>query len=339
MRPAVDGRLDKTLKGFIGEDWNVAAKVTVVGSINMDLVTRVANFPKPGETIIGGDLATIPGGKGANQAVAAARLGAEVAMVGRVGDDVFASQLRENLADAGVDLTYVLDSAKAASGVALILVDEQGQNIIVVASGANARVTEEDVESAQAAITTADVLLLQLEIPLKSVRRAAEIAHDNGVKVILNPAPAQALPDELLSLVDILVPNESETSILTGLPADSLKDLETSASKLRDMGAGTVLLTLGQQGALLVEGAAFCRYPAFTMERVVDTTAAGDAFVGGLAMAIAEGKQVGEAVPWGNAAGALAVTRSGAQPSLPSRGEVEELMERATAGQIQGVNS
>jgi ribokinase len=222
--------------------------------------------------------------------------------------------------------------------VALIFVDDQGQNIIVVASGANARVTAEDVEAATPAIATADVLLLQLEIPLASVRRAAKIARENGVKVILNPAPAQALPDELLSFVDILVPNESETGILTGLPADSLEDLEAAAGKLRNLGAGTVLLTLGQQGALLVEPAGLCCYPAFTMEKVVDTTAAGDAFVGGLAMAIAEGKTVGEAVPWGNAAGALAVTRRGAQPSLPSRGEVEKLLERATDGQLQGIN-
>jgi ribokinase len=259
-------------------------------------------------------------------------------MVGRVGDDVFASQLKANLADAGIDLTYVMDSAKVASGVALIVVNKQGQNIIVVASGANARVTEEDVEAAAPAITAADVLLLQLEIPLKSVQRAAEIAHENGVKVILNPAPAQALPDELLSFVDILVPNESETSILTGLPTDSLKDFEASASKLQSLGVGTILLTLGQQGALLVEPAGLRRYPAFSVERVVDTTAAGDAFVGALAMAIAEGKQVSEAVPWGNAAGALAVTRSGAQPSLPNRGEVEELLKQATAEQIQGAN-
>lgn len=316
----------------------MAAKVTVVGSINMDLVTRVANFPEPGETIIGGDLQTFPGGKGANQAVAAARLGAEVTMVGRVGDDVFASQLKQNLASTGVDLTYVFDSDSTASGVALILVDEHGQNIIVVASGANARVTAQDVEAATAAIATADALLLQLEIPLESVHRAAEIAHENGVKVILNPAPAQELPAELLSIIDILIPNESETSILTGLPAASLKDMEVSADELRNLGAGTILLTLGQQGALLIEPAGLRRYPAFAVERVVDTTAAGDAFVGGLAMAIAEGKPVREAVPWGNAAGALSVTRSGAQPSLPSRGEVEELLEQATDEQLQGVS-
>lgn len=216
------------------------------------------------------------------------------------------------------------------------MVDQHGQNIIVVASGANARVTAQDVEAAAVAITTADVLLLQLEIPLESVHRAAELAHENGVKVILNPAPAQALPAELFTLIDILVPNESETSILTGLPADSLKDLEASAGKLRSLGAGTVLLTLGQQGALLVEPAGFRRYPAFMVERVVDTTAAGDAFVGGLATAIAEGKWVSEAVPWGNAAGALAVTRSGAQPSLPNRREVEQLIGQATAEQLQG---
>jgi ribokinase len=315
----------------------MAVKVTVVGSINIDLVTQVARFPEPGETILGGDLETIPGGKGANQAVAAVRLGSEVAMVGRLGDDVFATQLRQNLVEDGVDVTYVSESPETASGVALIVVDNDGQNSIVVASGANAKVTAQDVDRAAEAITTADVLLLQLEIPLEAVRRAAEIAHERGVKVILNPAPAQTLPADILSLVDILIPNESELSALSGLRTTSLMEMKIAASKLRRSGVETVILTAGENGALLAGTAGDCHFPAFSLKKVVDTTAAGDAFVAGVATAIAEGKSLSEAVPWGNAAGALAITRAGAQPSLPSRAEVETLLNEATIEQRLGV--
>ena len=319
----------------------MGVKVTVVGSINIDLVTQVTSFPRPGETILGGDLQTIAGGKGANQAVAAARLGAEVTMVGRVGDDVFASQLKTNLAAEGIDVTHVSASSDTASGVALILVDKEGQNNIVVASGANARVTPEDVDQAVEAIATAEVLLLQLEIPLESVCRAAEIAQKHGVKVILNPAPARPLPVDLLSLIDILIPNESEASLLMsaldGSPTMSPEELLPSAAKLRSFGVEAVILTAGEQGAFLVEAGGTRRFPAFSVKQVVDTTAAGDAFVAGLATAIAEGKQLAEAVLWGNAAGLLAVTRAGAQPSLPSRAEIAALLVKATAEQRQGV--
>lgn len=315
----------------------MGAKVAVVGSINIDLVTQVARFPKPGETILGGDLETIAGGKGANQAVAAARLGAEVAMLGRVGDDVFAGRLKQNLVEAGVDVTHVSDSADTASGVALIVVDKEGQNSIVVASGANAKVTPEDVDIAAGVITTANVLLLQLEIPLESVRRAAELAHEQGVKVVLNPAPARTLPADLLSLIDILIPNEIETSALSGKPTTSPEEMKVAMAKLRNLGVETVILTAGEQGAYLTGAEGDRRFPAFSPKQVVDTTAAGDAFVGGLATAIGEGKRLPEAVPWGNAAGALTVTRAGAQPSLPSRAEVEALLDKATAEQRQGV--
>jgi ribokinase len=315
----------------------MGARVTVVGSLNIDLVTQVARFPEPGETILGGDLETIAGGKGANQAVAAARLGAEVAMVGRLGDDVFANRLKQNLIEAGVDVSHVSCSADTASGVALIVVDKQGQNSIVVASGANAKVTPEDVDRAAEVITTADVLLLQLEIPLESVRRAAELAHARGVKIVLNPAPAQALPADFLSLIDILIPNEIETSALSGKPTTSPEEIKVAMAELRSLGVETVILTAGEQGAFLAEVAGDRRFPAFSPKRVVDTTAAGDAFVGGLSTAIGEGKHLSEAVPWGNAAGALAVTRAGAQPSLPSRAEVEALLDKATAEHRQGV--
>lgn len=301
------------------------ARVVVVGSLNIDLVTHTERIPAPGETVLGGDLATVPGGKGANQAVAAARLGAQTAMVGHLGDDGFAAQLRQSLAADNIDALHVT-TADAATGVALIVVDANGQNSIVVASGANMRVTPADVDAAAETIAKADVLLLQLEIPLDSVKRAAEIAHANGVTVILNPAPAQPLPADLLALVDIVVPNESETATLTGLPVESQAELAAAASALRDFGIETVLLTLGERGVLLADSDGIELFPAYKVEIVVDTTAAGDAFLGGFASAMAEGKSVAEAVPWGCASGALAVTKAGAQPSLPSRDDVQKLL-------------
>ncbi|MCK4473497.1 MAG: ribokinase [Anaerolineae bacterium] len=306
------------------------AHVTVVGSLNMDLVARTPRIPQPGETIIGGDFHTVPGGKGANQAVAAARLGAQVSMVGRVGRDAFANPLLENLAAAGVDHTFVTQYPGAATGVALIVVDDAGQNSIVVASGANMRLSPADVDAAEAAIAAADALLLQLESPLETVTRAAEVARTHRVTVILNPAPARPLPAALLSLVDVLIPNESETSLLTGMPVGDQVEAETAAAALRESGVGTVILTLGDRGALLAREGETERFPAFDVTPV-DTTAAGDAFVGGFAVALAEGQSLAEAVRWGNAAGALATTKLGAQPSLPNRHALEKLLAEGAA--------
>ncbi len=305
------------------------AQVTVVGSLNMDLVVRAPHMPKPGETIIGNDFQTVPGGKGANQAVAAARLGAQVSMVGRLGGDAFAGPLLENLMAAGVDHTFVSQDPEAATGVALIVVDDTGQNSIVVVSGANMRLWPADVEAAEGAIAAADVLLLQLESPLETVTRAAEVARSHGVPVILNPAPARLFPPTLLSLVDVLIPNESETELLSGMPVGNQAEAEAAAQVLRASGVGTVLLTLGARGALLAAEARPQLFPAFEV-KPVDTTAAGDAFVAGFAVAMAEGKELSEAVRWGNAAGALATTQLGAQPSLPTRRVLETfLTERA----------
>ena len=305
----------------------MTAHVTVVGSLNMDLVARTPRIPQPGETIIGGEFRTVPGGKGANQAVAAARLGAQVSMVGRVGHDAFADPLLQNLAAASVDHAFVTRDPEAATGVALIFVDDAGQNSIVVAAGANMRLSPADVDAAEAVIAASDVVLLQLESPLETVTRAAEVARAHGARVVLNPAPARSVPSALLSRVDVLIPNESETAHLTGLPLGDRAAAEVAAAALRDMGVGTVILTLGGRGAMLAceEGAEL--FPAFEVDPV-DTTAAGDAFVGSFAVALAEGRSLPEAVRWGNAAGALATTRLGAQPSLPARRAVAELLSR-----------
>jgi len=297
--------------------------IVVVGSLNMDLVVRTPHMPAPGETVLGDDFQTILGGKGANQAVAAARLGARVSMVGRVGQDAFGEALLDNLQAEGVDVRYVPVDDAAPSGVALITVDETGQNSIVVASGANWRLTAGDVQTALSEIGDFDVLVMQLESPLPAVEAAARFAHEQGARVVLNPAPAQALPTDLLALVDVLIPNESETSLLTRLPVESMSQADEAAQALLSQGVGAVVLTLGSRGALVVEPDwEAVHLPSHAVE-VVDTTAAGDAFVAGFATHWAEGANLVEAARWGNAAGALAVTKMGAQPSAPTRDEVE----------------
>lgn len=304
----------------------MSARITVVGSLNMDLVIRSPHLPLPGETIIGTEFQTIPGGKGANQAVAAARLGGQVNMVGRVGNDAFADVLLENLASSEVDASDVLRDSETPSGVALIVVDDLGENIIVVASGANMILSEADILAAEQIISSADVLILQLEVPIPVVTRAAQIAQTHSVAVVLNPAPAQELPVELLKLVDVLVPNESEAAQLTGLPIESQPDLENAASLLLESGVKSVVITLGKRGAFLAgidhnpE-----QYEAFPVQ-AVDTTAAGDAFVAGLAVNYGGGKSLPDAIRWGNAAGALTALRFGAQTSLPSKSEVYQLL-------------
>ena len=300
-------------------------RVTIVGSLNMDLIALSPRIPQPGETIIGKGFHTAPGGKGANQAVAAAHLGAQVSIIGRVGDDAFANSLLENLASAGVDHKFVTRDQENATGVALIVVDDNGENSIVVASGANMHLTPADVESAEEAIAAADVLLLQLEVPLETVTRAAELARAHQVTVVLNPAPAKALPAKLLSLVDFLIPNETETALLSGMSVASQVEIEAAAKSLRDLGVGNVILTLGERGALLTGAFQSEVYPSFKV-KPVDTTAAGDAFLGGFAVALGEGKSLSDAIRFGNAAGALATTRLGEQPSLPTRAEVEKLI-------------
>lgn len=308
--------------------------ILVIGSLNADLVVRAPRFPSPGETISGEDLAIIPGGKGANQAVAAARQGTSVAMVGRVGDDSFGPTLIQNLQNNNVDTTHV-QTDKAATGTAIIVVDSHGQNSIVLSPGANGKVTPADIEAI--AFQDADMLLLQLEIPLETVIHAASLARQNGLRVILNPAPARQLPDSLLADVDILVPNESELQLLTGMPVTDTATAETAAKGLLSKGVGTVIVTLGANGALLVTDEQITHIPTFKVD-VVDTTAAGDAFIGGLAAALLKDKSLEEAVRYGNASGALAATKFGAQPSLPTAEDVEHLMSlpRHTSAGLRG---
>ncbi len=303
------------------------ARIAVIGSLNMDLVMRAPRIPKPGETILGADdLLMIPGGKGANQAYASARLGAEVSMIGRVGGDAFGEQLITSLSKAGVDTQHIIHDTDASTGIALIVVEEGGQNSIVVSSGANSRVTPSDVSQAENVIRSADLILLQLEIPLPTVIKAAQCAKKHGVKVVLNPAPAQQLPAELLSLTDILIPNETEAATLSGCSVDTDDGIRQAASGLRQFGVKTLIMTRGSRGASLITENGIEHFPAFPIEPI-DTTAAGDAFVGSFAVAFAEGKPLAEAIRYGNAAGALASTRPGAQPSMPGCDDLEKMLQ------------
>ncbi|NLF02520.1 MAG: ribokinase, partial [Anaerolineales bacterium] len=249
--------------------------------------------------------------------------------VGRLGADSFADTLLGNLDAARVDCAFVTRVADVATGVALIAVDDAGQNAIVVAAGANMQLSPTDVDAAEPAIVAADVVLLQLESPIAAVKRAAEIARAHGATVVLNPAPAQPLAPDVLALVDVLIPNESETALLAGQTIDGPAAAEAAGRALRQMGVPTVVLTLGERGALLVHGDMVRRFPAFQIAPV-DTTAAGDAFVAGLAVALAEARPLDEAVRWGNAAGALAAAQLGAQPSLPTRAALEAFLSEAT---------
>jgi len=302
----------------------VGPRIIVVGSLNMDLIARTPRLPQPGETVLGHEFDTAPGGKGANQAVAAARLGAQVAMVGRVGDDDYGQALLATMASDGVNTKHVTVDPEASTGVALIELDDAGENSIIVIPGANMRLTPADVQAAESMLAASDVLLLQLESPLPVVQHAIRAARTRGVTVVLNPAPARPLPVELLRDVDYLVPNETEAGLLVGREVSDTASARDAAHSLRGKGVRTVILTLGGQGALLI-GEDDILVPAFKV-KVVDTTAAGDAFVAGFAVALAGGRDLERAVGFANAAGALATTRLGAQPSLPTAAEVEALL-------------
>lgn len=295
--------------------------IVIIGSINMDLVLRVPRMPLPGETITGGQFRTIPGGKGANQAVACARLcaaGIKVAMVACLGDDAFGQQLRSALRADGVDDSHISTLADTASGIASILVDDHGQNSIVLAGGANHALSPAHIDAARDLIAQAQIVVLQLETPLATVQHAIALARSLGKTVVLNPAPAQSLPASLLAQVDYLVPNEIEAAMLAG---DASEQIDTLVAGLRAKGSTNVLVTLGEKGVYAALGGSTQQFPA-QVTKAVDTTAAGDTFIGGFVAALAEGCSETEAIAYGQRAAALSVARAGAQTSIPYRHEL-----------------
>jgi ribokinase len=299
----------------------MSPQIVVLGSLNMDLVLRVPHLPQPGETLAGHSFAQVPGGTGANQAVAMSKLGARVRMVGRVGEDAYGAQLVESLTSAGVDAGMVARTAGVSTGLALIFVEDLGENVIVLEPGANQLLADDDVRAASEVIQGAGALLLQLEVPLDTVLLAAQVARGSGVRVILNAAPARPLPDALLALVDVLLVNETELTLISG----SIGGHEEAARLLLARGAHSALVTLGREGSLLVANEGTTYMPAFAVE-AVDTTAAGDAFTGAYVVALLDGSDPRACLRFASAAAAIKVTRYGAQPGFPSRREVEDFL-------------
>jgi ribokinase len=301
--------------------------IVVLGSFVADVAFRAARLPAWGETLMGSGFALGPGGKGSNQAAAAARAGANVQMISRLGDDAFGRLARETWEADGIDASLV-GNCDVATGSAAILIDEvRGENAIIVVPGACFTLAPEDVEAAGEAIRAAGVLLAQLELPLETVERGLRLARAAGVLTILNPAPAQSLSDAMLGLVDFLIPNESEAALLTGMVVESVEQAERAARLLQARGARNVIVTLGAQGVLVcVEGAEAVLVPAIAAGAVVETTGAGDAFCGGFAAALSEGRSVIEAARFGCATAGISVTRAGTAPSMPRRAEIEALL-------------
>ncbi|MDR3435761.1 ribokinase [Telmatospirillum sp.] len=300
---------------------DVSPTVVVVGSLNMDLVLRVPRVPEAGETLTGSGFSVIPGGKGANQAVACARLGARVAQIGRVGLDAFGEQLLATMAADGVDISHISTDNQSATGVAMILVDATAQNRIILAPGANATLAAVHLDAALTSIEQAAMVILQLEVPLATVEYAIGLAGRAKRPVLLNPAPAQPLPDRLWPAIEYLVPNESEASLLTGIAVHDPRSAADAAEALRARGVRHVLVTLGEQGVLIAGPDGTRHLPAQPV-KAVDTTAAGDTFIGGFAAGLLEGMSLDDAVRLGQRAAALCVTRPGAQPAIPFRAEL-----------------
>ena len=300
-------------------------RILVVGSSNTDMIVRVPRIPRPGETVLGSGFSLAGGGKGANQAGAAARAGGRVTLVARIGDDVFGERALAGFAADGIDTRFVLRTPGAASGIALIDVDDRGENSISVASGANALLSAADVGAAAGALAAADLVLLQLESPIETVEAAVRWAGENGVPVILNPAPARPLEDRLLARVSVLTPNETEAELLSGLAVRDEGGVRAAAARLRARGPRTVVVTLGERGVYALAPEFEGLLPAFRVE-AVDTTAAGDVFNGALAVALAEGRPLAESLRFAQAAAAVSVTRAGAQPSAPTRAEIDAFL-------------
>jgi ribokinase len=302
-----------------------AGNLVVLGSINADHILNLESFPAPGETVTGNQYQVAFGGKGANQAVAAGRSGANIAFIACTGDDDTGERVRKQLASDNIDIAPVSVVAEESTGVALIFVNAEGENVIGIHAGANAALTTERVEAQHASIAGAEALLMQLESPVESVLAAAKIAHENHTTVVLNPAPARVLSDELLALVDIITPNETEAEKLTGIRVENDDDAARAARALHDKGIGTVIITLGSRGVWASVNGEGRRVPGFKV-KAIDTIAAGDTFNGALVTALLEGKKMDDAIRFAHAAAAIAVTRKGAQPSVPWRKEIDEFL-------------
>jgi ribokinase len=302
-----------------------AGNLVVLGSINADHILNLETFPTPGETVTGNQYQVAFGGKGANQAVAAGRSGVNIAFIACTGDDDTGERVRKQLASDNIDIAPVSVVAGESTGVALIFVNAEGENVIGIHAGANAALTTERVEAQRGIIAGAEALLMQLESPVESVLAAAKIAHENHTSVVLNPAPARVLSDELLALVDIITPNETEAEKLTGIRVENDDDAARAALALHEKGIGTVIITLGSRGVWASVNGEGRRVPGFKV-KAIDTIAAGDTFNGALVTALLEGKAMDDAIRFAHAAAAIAVTRKGAQPSVPWRKEIDEFL-------------
>lgn len=300
-------------------------KILVIGSSNMDLVVQVPRCPAAGETLFGSSFTTNYGGKGANQAVAVARIGSGVTFMTKLGNDTFGQQMRQHFSEEGMDLTHILTDAESPTGTALITVEDKGENRIIVVPGANARLTENDVESLSAEINSCRFVLTQLEIPLPTVLRVAEMTSAAGKQLILNPAPARPLPDSLLQKVFLITPNETEAEILTGIRVSDVESARRAALWFREKGVQQIVITMGSQGAFIFTDNFQGMVPAYKV-KAIDTTAAGDVFNGALTVALSEGKTTADAARFGCAASALAVMRPGAQSSIPTRTEIDAFL-------------
>lgn len=299
-----------------------AKKIVILGSCNTDMVIRTEHLPVPGETILGGEFMMNPGGKGANQAVAAARLGGDIAFITKVGNDLFGKQSVEGYEKENIDTKYIFSDPNNPSGVALIMVDSKAENCIAVASGANGTLLKKEVDESREVIENAEILLMQLEVPYETVAYAAEMANKAGVKVILNPAPAIKLPDDIYPNLHMITPNTTEAEILSGVKVTDWDSAKKAADVIAAKGANIVIITLGSLGALIKKDGEYIEVPIEVKVKAVDTTAAGDTFCGALVVAMSEGMELHEAVRFANRAAGLSVTKPGAQMSIPYRNEV-----------------
>jgi ribokinase len=297
--------------------------IIVVGSLNMDLVVRAPKIPRPGETVLGRNFSQIPGGKGANQADSCAKLGATTKMLGAVGQDEMGHILKQSLKNDGVNVKRVLEKVDFPTGIAVIIVEDSGNNAITVAPGANSNFTPEDLLEMESVFKNTDVMLVQLETPIETVLQALKLAKEYDVKTILNPAPAAPLTDEMLSLVDILTPNETELELLSGLPTSTLDEVEKAGQLLIQKGVSELIVTLGSQGSMHVRAGFSKTYPAYKV-KAVDTTAAGDSYNGALAVSLSNEGSIEESILFATKVGAMTVTKPGAQTSLPLLHEVED---------------